>query len=151
MEINYFCPTCGASNRLEGDPGTVTRCGRCSSSLALVAPPLEDSVPVSRCVVCGDDKLYVQKRFAQKWGCLIIAVGAVLVPWTYGLSLGVFALVDLVLYRTLPNMTVCYVCGSRYRGAPIHPDHGPYDLMTAQTYEARSINWRKRHDRSAHP
>jgi hypothetical protein len=101
------------------------------------------------CAVCGDDKFFIQKNFNQGLGCLIIAVGAVLVPWTYGLSLAVFALVDLVLYRLLAMITVCYVCGTRFIDTPLNPQHRAYDLMTAQTYEARSLNWRKRHDRAA--
>jgi len=51
------------------------------------------------------------------------------------------ALVDLILYRTLPRVSVCYICKARYRGVPPHPDHLPFDLMTAQTYEARSVHW----------
>lgn len=110
--------------------------------------PPTDTAP-SRCMVCGDDKFYVQKAFDQRLGCLIVAVGAVLVPWTYGLSLAVCALADLLLYRRLPPLTVCYVCKARYAGYPTHPDHAAYDLMTAQTYEARSLTWRRRYDRSA--
>jgi len=49
----------------------------------------------------------------------------------------------------LPSETVCYVCGSRYTGPPLNPDHKAYDLMTAQTWEARSIAWRRRNDHSS--
>lgn len=101
-----------------------------------------------RCVVCGDTKFFIQKDFNQKLGCAIVAAGAILVPWTYGLSLAAFALFDLALYSWLPMVTVCYVCSTRYRGLPLNPDHAKYDLMTAQTWEARSLNWRMRHDRS---
>ena len=57
----------------------------------------------------------------------------------------VCALLDLALYLWLPMIAVCYVCGARYAGLPLSPDHAPYDLMTAQTYEARSHNWHARH------
>ena len=110
---------------------------------------MESESALERCPVCGEDKLYVQKRFSQKLGCFIIAAGAAAVPWTYGLSLAVCALLDLALYRLLPSIAVCYVCASRIAGAPHNPDHRPYDLMTAQTWEARAVNWRKRHDRTA--
>jgi len=98
---------------------------------------------VTRCIVCGEDKFYVQKAFNQKVGCLIIAAGAALVPWTYGLSLGVCAAVDWLLYKLLPSVTVCYVCRASYGGLPLNPDHRPYDLMTAQTWEARALMWRR--------
>lgn len=71
----------------------------------------------------------------------MVAFGAVLTPWTYGLSLAFMALVDFVLYQILPRVSVCYICKARYCGVPPNPAHGPYELLTAQTYEARAVNW----------
>lgn len=152
MEIICFCPTCGATNRLAGDGSIGAACRSCRTPLP-IAPgsPAEPAKPITRCPVCGEDKLYVQKRFSQKLGCLIIAAGAAAVPWTYGLSLAVCALLDLFLYRLLPTITVCYVCATRIAGVPVNPQHHAYELMTAQTWEARAVNWRRRHDRSAQP
>ena len=150
MEISYSCPSCGGANRLSGgSPASRPACARCGEELPLALPGAPDIGPLTACRICGDDKLFIQKKFSQKIGCLIVGIGAVLVPWTYGLSLAVCAFIDFLLYRRLPLITVCYICGARYSGVPISPDHAPYDLMTAQTYEARSVNWRNRHDRSA--
>jgi hypothetical protein len=156
LEIICFCPTCGASNRIAGPaasaPAVAAAAAACRSCRAEL--PLDGSVAmehgefVTRCPVCGEDKLFVQKRLSQKVGCLVIAVGAALVPWTYGLSLAACALLDLILYKLLPTITVCYVCAARIGGVRANPDHHPYDLMTAQTWEARSVNWRRRNDRS---
>ncbi|MBI3448344.1 MAG: hypothetical protein HY049_05440 [Acidobacteria bacterium] len=71
----------------------------------------------------------------------MVALGAVLTPWTYGISLAVMALLDFILYQFLPRVSVCYVCKACFRGVPPHPAHGPYELLTAQTYEARAVNW----------
>jgi len=146
-EIRYHCPGCGAGNGIAvgGDPlpGAVD-CRACNTTLRLTAPEtLTPGRPPARCAVCGDDKLYIQKDMSQKVGCLVVGVGALLVPWTYGLSLAVCALIDFALYRLLPFITVCYVCASRYRGMPLPDDARPFDLLTAQTYEARSITWRR--------
>jgi len=92
-------------------------------------------------VVCASDFLYWQKDFNQKLGCALVLLGALFVPWTYGISVAVMALADLILYQLLPRVSVCYICKARYRGMPPHPDHAPFELMTAQTYEARSANW----------
>jgi len=51
------------------------------------------------------------------------------------------ALLDFILYQFLPKVAVCYVCKARYRGIPPRPDHRPFELITAQTYEARAVNW----------
>lgn len=45
-----------------------------------------------------------------------LTVVAILVPYTYGLSLLVLGLVDLLLYRRVADLIVCYRCGSLYRG-----------------------------------
>jgi len=143
-----FCPQCGIANTLpvgpDGLSGGPKSCRKCRKPLPILSPEsIGADRKVTTCGICGDDKLYTQKDFNQKIGCLVLAAGAALVPWTWGLSLGVCALADLLLYRVLPTITVCYVCGSRYRGFPINPDHRPFELMTAQLWEARSLNWKK--------
>jgi hypothetical protein len=127
----------------------VAACRACGRPFPIEAPAaLEGGRPVKRCAVCGDTNFFIQKDFNQKLGCAIVAVGAILVPWTYGLSLAVCAAIDALLYMWLPMVTVCYICSSRYRGIPLDPEHAKYDLVTAQTYEARSLYWRRHHDRS---
>jgi hypothetical protein len=136
------CPGCRRILRLDpGDGRKRTACPNCQEEIPLAGgDPLTGTAPAA-CHVCGSGHLYWQKDFNQKLGCLFVAVGAALVPWTYGLSLGVVALIDLGLYRLLPRVSVCYVCKARYRGVPPHADHRPYELVTAQAWEARARNW----------
>jgi len=116
-------------------------CPRCGEVLAFQGGPEIGPTAPAVCVVCGSCFLYWQKDFNQKAGCALVALGAALTPWTYGLSLAFMALVDFVLYQFLPRVSVCYICRARYRGVPPHPDHAVFDLLTAQTYEARAVNW----------
>lgn len=44
-----------------------------------------------------------------------MSVGIGLVPWTYGLSLPIFALIDWLFYRKVPMMAHCYRCGAEFR------------------------------------
>ena len=53
--------------------------------------------------MCGCQNLYRKKDFNQVIGCLIILIGAILVPWTYGLSLIIISLVDFLLYRRVKD------------------------------------------------
>lgn len=140
--ITLPCPSCGGLLRIpRGETPRELRCLRCAERIpSSGGPPIRNAAPPV-CHICGSPHLYWQKDFNQKAGCLIVLLGALLVPWTYGLSLAVVALIDLALYRLLPRISVCYVCRARYRGVPPHPEHAPYDLVTAQTWEARSINW----------
>jgi hypothetical protein len=140
--IVLLCPSCGQSIPVAPGPlGSEIGCAGCGESIPVSGgPPIRGSAP-RNCRICGCPHLYWQKRFNQKLGCLIVAAGAALVPWSYGLSLPVVALIDFILYRRLPRISVCYVCKARYLGLPPHPGHEPFDLVTAQSQEARALNW----------
>jgi hypothetical protein len=84
---------------------------------------------VDTCPVCSCRHLYRQKDFNRALGCLIVVIGAVLVPWTYGLSLVVLSLVDLWLYHRLQVSVVCYKCDTVYRDARPSDRQGEFDLL----------------------
>ena len=84
---------------------------------------------VEKCALCGCRHLYRQRDIHRGWGCLIVAVGAALAPWTFGLSLVAFGLVDLWLYRRLPFAVVCYRCDTVFRDARPGPRQGDFDLL----------------------
>ena len=71
------------------------------------------------CPICQCRQFYVHKDFNQAVGCLIMGVGIVLVPWTYGLSLPFFAFIDWLLHKRVSSLVACYKCGSEFRGFPI--------------------------------
>ena len=70
------------------------------------------------CPVCQCRQFYTSKDFNQALGCLIMAIGIIFVPWTYGLSLPVFALIDWLLHKRVPSIINCYRCGTEFRDIP---------------------------------
>lgn len=68
------------------------------------------------CPVCECKQFYLSKDFNQVVGCSIMLIGIVLVPWTYGLSLPVFALIDWFLHKKVKVVVNCYRCGCEFRG-----------------------------------
>ena len=78
------------------------------------------------CPLCPCRQFYTVKDFNQILGFAVMAVGVVLVPWTYGLSLPVFAGVDWLLYQRIPTLVVCYRCGSEFRGFTIPSRFKPF-------------------------
>jgi len=103
------CPGCGT-------PRPVTREGWTETAVEV-------------CPLCGCRHLYRQRDFNRGLGCLLVVAGAALVPWTFGLSLPVFGLVDLWLYRRLKDAVVCYRCDTVYRDAVPGPRQGDFDLL----------------------
>lgn len=93
----------------------------------------------SRCPYCLSRQFYRRKDFNQVLGCLVVLLGAVLVPFTYGLSLPVLILVDFILYSRVPDVAVCYRCGAEFRRFGSLPETiRKFDHHTAEVYEPHS-------------
>ncbi len=96
------------------------------------AKTAEDTIAV--CLACGSKDLYLQKDFPRKIAIPIVLIGILTVPWTYGISLIVVALIDFILYRLVSWMTVCYKCRSEYRGFRKNPTHKEFDRHLDELY-----------------
>lgn len=68
-------------------------------------------------------------------GCGIMLIAIVFVPATYGLSLPVFALIDWLLYQTVPMLAVCYRCGAEYRGFQLPTTFKPFLHHIGEKYD----------------
>lgn len=134
-EITFRCPRCGkeATAGIDGQG----RCRSCGEATMLpVSTELRGSRVVDACPACGSSLLYVQRDFNQKAGLAVVAVGAVLAPFTpYYSSLMVAALIDALLYALLPEITVCYRCHAHFRGFTRNPRHQAFDLHVAEQYD----------------
>lgn len=132
MRLRTQCRACGYPFRAELEPAAVElACPSCGVSRTASAAGWSTGPPptVSICPLCGCRHLYRQRDVNRAAGCLIVALGAVLVPWTYGLSLLACTLLDVWLYRRLREAVVCYGCDTVYRDALPLPHQGPFDLL----------------------
>ena len=68
-------------------------------------------------------------------GCLIILVGAVFVPLTYGISLVVLFLLDLLLYGKIKDSIECYKCKTEYKNIVVPKNMMSFDHHIAEIYE----------------
>jgi uncharacterized protein (DUF983 family) len=150
MDILAKCPKCdaGLPVRAAEAPAAI-KCGRCGHEIQLtMTPALREDRTVDRCAVCGGADFYIRKDFDPKIGLAVVIVGAAISAIFYWYErdliaysiLAVAALIDLVVYGRLTDLTVCYRCHSEYRGA--YPrTAAAFDLHTAdvleQEYERR--------------
>lgn len=101
---------------------------------------------VDVCPRCEKTDFYVQRDFNGKVGLgiavLFALVGLIFValdrPVYFYACLGAAAIIDLALYLSLPEITICYSCKTAFRGARKNPAHGTFDLHTADMYDNRA-------------
>lgn len=93
------------------------------------------------CLACGHPELFTRKSWPPALGIAIVVVAAVLAPWTYYASLAVAAVVDFALYRLVPDIVVCYVCGAEHRGFDKAPRHPRFDRQIEERlrYGTRAV------------
>ena len=117
--ISRECMKCKQYSRIEISSDQEILCPHCHEKWGEV-DKLETIF--EHCPLCACRQFYTDKDFNQAIGCLIMFIGIILVPFTYGISLPVFALIDFLLRKKIKSMIVCYRCGAEFRGfeTPAH-------------------------------
>ena len=126
MNIVAKCPKCDASLPVgAADAPPRIKCGRCGSELPLdISESVRADRDVDRCPVCSGSDFYLRKDFNPQVGLAVVVIGAVISGVFYWFGedliaysiLGGAALIDLIVYRRLKDLTVCYRCHSEFRG-----------------------------------
>jgi hypothetical protein len=150
VQILAKCPKCDAGLPVRVDEAaTAISCGRCGCEIPLtITEALRVDRAVDRCPVCQGADFYTRKDFDPTLGLTVVIIGASISAVSYWLGrdliaygiLAVAALIDLVVYGRLKDVTVCYRCHSEFRGA-FQRSAPAFDLHTAdvleQEYERR--------------
>ena len=144
MELTFQCPNCQAV----GDASPIeslasVTCRGCAQKRDL-HPGATENGELKSCAWCATDDLYIQKDFPQGLGLTIVVVGFVVstVFWYYEMPLPAYfvllasALLDMVLYYRVPDVTICYRCLGQYRGAGSNPAarFKTFDLAVGERY-----------------
>ena len=149
MELTFLCPDCGAVNHVQSlQAAERGACSACGAGRSLHHEVIEDG-QLRACPWCATSDLYIQKDFPQGLGLSIVIVGFVIstIFWylekpilTY-LVLLASALLDMVLYYRVPDVTICYRCLSQIRGAGSNPENriGPFDLAVGERYRQERL------------
>ena len=144
MQIVAKCPKCDAGLPVLADGASAAiKCGGCGRELTLtITDALRADRAVDACPVCGGGDFYIRKDFDPKLGLTVVIIGALISAGFYWFGrdliaysiLASAALIDLVVYGRLKDLTVCYRCHSEFRGA--YKRTAPaFDLHTADVLE----------------
>lgn len=111
-QVVLACPDCKKFN-IWNIADRKFSCQQCGKLLGEMTHP--DDI-FDACPICTCRQFYTMKDFNRFIGCSIMLAGILLVPFTYGLSLPFFALIDWLIYRKVPSVIVCYRCGCEFKG-----------------------------------
>jgi hypothetical protein len=143
VKIQFLCPHCHRELQFEDLSQDEAPCPLCEKPIHLhVTERMRRDNAVDQCAIC-QGKVYVQKDFNRTLGVSIFVAGAVLfliLAWHNRLVEGtlvwaVFALADGMLYKFLPDVTICYKCYAQYRQFAPNPANEAFELGLAEKYD----------------
>ncbi len=144
MQVTAKCPSCDASLPIgAADAPAAIKCGRCGRDIPLqFSSAVRGDAGVDRCPVCAGGDFYIRKDFDPKIGLTVVIIGALIsgVFYWFGRDIIAYsilafaALIDLVVYGRLKDVTVCYRCHSEFRGGYARTASA-FDLHTADVLE----------------
>lgn len=116
MEIQITCPNCGSSIEVLPDHhATKVSCDVCQHVQDVQFSNDHERGILKECPVCSRMDFYKQADFNRKIGVALFVIAAILSIWTYGLSLVVLWLVDVLLLKKLNLVAICYKCKTNFR------------------------------------
>ena len=116
MAITLTCNKCGSAVNigpaLNQDAANCRICGH-HINLSFTQEHLRGKLV--QCPCCQRKDFYSQKDFNRKIGVLLFVIAAITSIWTYGLSFVVLYLFDLLLFKKLKKIAICYKCQTIFR------------------------------------
>lgn len=159
MEFTWNCPRCSAIARAAAlESIAELKCPECGYDRPIAADSIASGELVS-CAYCGSTDLYVQKDFPHGLGLAIVVVGLAVstlfyyfdMPFWTMFVLILSAVLDFVLYKYVPEVTICYRCLSQCRGGGSNPGtrYKPFDLAIGERYRQERIRAEELRGRAA--
>src|SRR6516165_10375238 len=149
MELTFQCANCGQVNHVPAlEAARIGRCARCGVERPLHREAIEENQLLT-CPYCATADLYIQKDFPQGLGLFIVIVGFVIstIFWYFEMPVVTYvilltsALLDMLLYYRVPNVTICYRCLSQVRGvgSDVGGRYQPFDLAIGERYRQERL------------
>ncbi len=129
MNITFTCKHCGSGIEYHAQSSSGSDavdtinvpCPICQKphTLHLTTKVIEgfEKSEIHQCPECQRLDFYSQKDFNRKLGVLLFVIAAILSIWTYGISFIVLYLFDLLLFKKLGLIAICYNCQAIFRQA----------------------------------
>ena len=128
MNVTITCPSCGSGiHVLPNQSATQANCEICEHLVDVKFTAQDEASTLCQCPVCSRKDFYQQKDFNRKIGVTLFVLAAIASIWTYGLSFVALWLVDLVLFKKLGSIAICYKCQTIFRKVANIDQIRPFD------------------------
>jgi len=145
LHARFVCPQCSIKTDFDlTNRNQILKCSNCLQKFSLTGShATKKSGVIDNCWVCGSSRFYLQKDIKPVLGFVIVGVtiliSSIVLIITRNtifsfLVLAMAAIVDLVLYKILPDVTICYSCETEYRKLVNNPAHIAFDLHISESY-----------------
>jgi hypothetical protein len=130
MELTFECIECRMiDHTADVESSSRVVCRHCGSARRLPAGAFDADGGLCGCPMCGGKDLYARKDFSTAVGLAIMITGiaVAMVFWYYEkpspayLVLGASVLLEMALYRRVPDVVICYRCLAQLRGVGNNP------------------------------
>jgi len=117
MTVEITCKECGSGiNVYPSVDAHKVECDVCDKIHEVKFSKDQENGIIKDCPICERKDFYTQKDFNRKIGVTLFVIAAILSIWTYGISLIVLYLFDLILFKRIGIVAVCYKCQTNFRG-----------------------------------
>lgn len=116
MTVTLTCDHCGSAiDILPSIEATHAKCAICSHEQSVHFDHNHMQGILKDCPKCNRKDFYKQKDFNRKIGVILFVIAAILSLYTYGISLIVLYIFDLLLFKKLKMIAICYKCQTIFR------------------------------------
>lgn len=146
MIITFRCPKCAVELSFDDLSRSDSPCPKCGHAIPIHATAaMREQNKADRCALCDCPHVYVQKDFNRAFGVSLFVLAAIVSCWLYfynkvwqafAVLIGAAA-VDYLLYRTLPDVIICYRCHSQYRDFAPDTAYAAFELGLAEKYDPK--------------
>lgn len=128
MEVTITCSNCGSGVQvIPSQTATQAKCQICDELVDVKFTEQDENSNLCRCPICTRQDFYQQKDFNRKIGVTLFVLAAIASIWTYGLSFVALWLVDLLLFKKLGSIAICYKCQTIFRKVSNIAEIRPFD------------------------
>ena len=128
MTVTITCPECGSGIHIYPNAESkIAGCDICQHQVPVHFNHEHEQGILKDCPCCERKDFYKQKDFSRMIGVALFVIAAILSIFTYGISFIVLYLFDLLLFRKLSMIGVCYKCQSIFRNVSNIKDLRVYD------------------------